>query len=233
MLNPDPAKVRYLGIDLHSRTRRRIVVALTWMVFVIGMGLLSYTLDTKPFFHTHPIIGFYLVALAVGLFILGSVFRDGGVIKSFTLRVWHIHGPRGGQFVLLRSLDDWALYQHGARLADLPEGQQQEVLRTYRVGYYVFPADKSKTPERLDEREIAVRNQASTNALRWVTFLCFYLAGAYAVGTIPLRSTDVAMSFLTLGVCAFNGPRSLILWNEPDPRESGDPMLVQQMQPHS
>jgi hypothetical protein len=229
MLNPDPAKLRYLGIDLHSRTRRRIVVVFTWLAFVIGMSLLSYTLDTQPFFLAHSIIGFYLVAFAVGLFTLASVFRDGGVVKTFHLRVWHIHGMRGGEFVLLRSLDDWARYQHGARLTELPEEQQREVLRTYRVGYYVFPADKSKTPERLDEREIAVRNQASTNALRWVTLFCFSFAGAYATKTIPIRSTDVAMSLLTLGIVAFNGPRSLILWNEPDPRESGDLTLVQQV----
>jgi hypothetical protein len=229
MLNPDPAKLRYLGIDLHSRTRRRIVVVLTWLAFVIGMSLLSYTLDTQPFFLTHPIIGFYLVALAVGLFTLASVFRDGGVVKPFHLRVWHIHGMHGDEFVLLRNLDDWARYQHGARLTELPEEQQREVLRTYRVGYYVFPADKSKTPERLDEREVAVRNQASTNALKWVTLFCFSLAGAYATKTIPIRSTDVAMTLLTLGIVAFNGPRSLILWNEPDPRENGDLALVQQV----
>ena len=226
MLNPDPAKLRYLGIDLHSRTRRRVVVVLTWGALMIGMGVLSYTLDTQPFFRTHPIIGFYLVVLVLGLFTLGSVFRDGGAIKPFQFRVWHIHGPRGGEFVFLRNLDDWARYQHGTRLAELPDEQQHEVLRTYRVGYYVFPADKSKTPERLDEREIAVRNEASTTALKWVTLFCFSLAGAYAVKTIPLRSTDVAMSFLTLGIFAFNGPRSLILWNEPDPRESSDLALV-------
>jgi hypothetical protein len=229
MLNPDPTKLHYFGIDLHSRTRRRMVVVLTWVGFVAGMSLLTYALDTQPFFATHPIIGFYLVVLVLGLFILGSVFRDGGVVKPFKLRVWHIHGRRGGEFVLLRNLDDWARYQHGARLADLPEEQQQEVLRTYRVGCYVFPADKSRTPERLDEREIAVRNQASTSTLSWITLLCFSLAGAYAVKMISLRSTDVAMTFLTLGVIALNGPRSLILWNEPDPRESGDLTLVQQI----
>jgi hypothetical protein len=48
MLNPDPAKLRYLGIDLHSRTRRRMVVVLTWLTFVIGMSV-------RPASNTSPV----------------------------------------------------------------------------------------------------------------------------------------------------------------------------------
>jgi hypothetical protein len=229
MLNANPAKLRYLGIDLHSRARRRVLVVLTWLVFFIGMGLLSYAVDSQPVFRNHPVAAFYLVVLATGLFLLGSVFREGGAVRRFDFPVWHIRGRRGGEFVLLRDLDDWARYKHGAPLAELPQEQQQEVLHTYRVGYYFFPADKSMTPDRLDEREIAVCNQASKNALQWITLFCFTFAGGYAAEKIPLHATDVAMSFLTLGVLAFNGPRSLILWNEPDPRDSGDPGLVRQI----
>ncbi|MGA2250916.1 hypothetical protein [Terracidiphilus sp.] len=228
MLNPDPAKVRYLGIDLHSRTRRRIVVLVTWILFFVGMSVLTFALDTPAFFRSHSAIGLYCALLFANLFTLGSVFREGSVLKRFDLPVWRLRSLGGKQFVLIRDLNGWAKYQYGAPLAELSEEQQHEVLLKYRVGSYLFPADKSKTPERLDEREIVVRDQASRNVLRWITLLCFCLAGSYACKAIPLRPIDVSMTFITLGIAAFIMPKSIILWNEPDPRISGDLQPVEQ-----
>jgi hypothetical protein len=220
MLNPDPAKLRYLGIDLRSRTRRRWVVSITWALFFVGMAMLSNWFDSQRYFMSHPLLALGLALGAVILYTLGSVFRDGGALKHFDLPTWRLRGLRG-QFVLLQSLDDWARYKHGARLDELPLEQQEEVLRTYRMGFYFFPADKSMTPERLDEREIAVRNQASMSTLKWLTLFCFSFAATYATSS-GLHRMDVVLGLMTIGVIALNGPKSIILWNEPDPRIGND-----------
>lgn len=224
MLNPE--KLRYLGIDLHSRTRRRVLVVATWLAFLVGMEALNVVLSLVPWFGVHPMAALGLGMAAVALFSFGSVFRDGGAVRRFQMPIWCMRGHKGEGFVMLRDLDDWARYKFGAKLADLPEAEQQQVLRTYRVGYYWFPAGRSRTPERLDERELAVRNEASVTTLRWVGLLCFSFAGTFGARMRPIGSGEVGITLLMLGCCAFNGPRSVILWNEPDPRINGDLALV-------
>ena len=217
MLNS--VKLRYLGIDLHSRARRRFAVALTWIALFLAMTALSVLFDSEAWFRDHPLVALLVAGLAAYLFSLVSVFRDGGAVRRFEMPVWKVSAGDKSGYVMLGNLDDWARYKYDGALAELPEEEQQQVLRTYKVGYYLFPADRSRAPERLDEREIAVRNQASTNALRWVVFFCFSTAGACASSVQHVGRLDLAMELLTIGLIGLYAPRALILWNEPNPRE--------------
>jgi len=222
------AKLRYLAIDLRSRRRRRIVVACSWAAFVLGMAALETSLDSEGFSVHHPELSLWAAIAYVCLFYYLSVFRDGGVIRPFHFRTLPLAGRKGDRFVILRSLDDWARYSHGAALGDLPEDQQQDVLCRYRVGSYLFRADRSRSPERLDEREMMIRDRASASTLRWVGFFCAILAGSLTGHNFAhLQPADIITNLLEIAFLAFAGPATVILWTEPDPRDGGELSLVE------
>jgi hypothetical protein len=224
MLNT--AKLRYLAIDLHSRRHRRIVVVCSWVAFFLGMNALEIFLDNRSFSIDHPVLSLWATVAYVCLFYYLSVFRDGGVIRPFHFRAVPVAGFKGG-VVVLSSLDDWARYSHGAALADLPENQQQDVLGRYRVGRYYFPADKSRSPERLDEREMMIRDRASVSTLRWVGFCCACWAGILAGRNFAhLEPADLTTNLFSIVFMALAGPATIILWTESDPRDSGELSLV-------
>ena len=225
MLNT--AKLRYLAIDLHSRRRRRIVVASTWAAFLLGTAALDTFLDNESFSLHHPELSLWATIAYVCLFYFLSVFRDGGAIRPFHFRTLPLAGFKG-RVVVLSSLDDWARYSHGAALADLPEEQRQDVLRRYRVGRYYFPADKSRSPERLDEREMMIRDRASVITLRWVGFCCAFCAGSLTGHNFAhLQPADITTNLFQLVFMALAGPAAVILWTEPDPSDSGELSLVE------
>jgi hypothetical protein len=114
----------------------------------------------------------------------------------------------------------------GDKFDALPDPQQKELLRTYRVGNYFFPAEASKAPGRLDEREEGEKQRASSRTLVWLTGFCFCLSGACAFGNAGMRPVEIAGLFVTLGFIATTGPKASILWNEPDPRIENDLQLV-------
>jgi hypothetical protein len=41
MLKTDPSALRFRGLNLRSRTKRRLVVTLTYAVYVIGMAVIA------------------------------------------------------------------------------------------------------------------------------------------------------------------------------------------------
>jgi hypothetical protein len=224
MLNT--AKLSYLAIDLHSRRRRRIVVVCSWVAFFLGMNALELFLDNQSFSIHHPVLSLWATIAYVCVFYYLSVFRDGGVIRPFHFRTLPLAGFKG-RVVVLSSLDDWACCSHGAALADLPEEQQQDVLHRYRVGRYYFPADKSRSPERLDEREMMIRDRASVSTLRWVGFCCACWAGTLAAHNLAhLEPADLTTNLFSIVFMAVAGPATVILWTEPDPRDSGELSLV-------
>jgi len=221
------AKLSYLGIDLRSRRRRRIAVVCSWAAFFVGMVALGNFLDNESFSVHHSHIALWATLAYVCLFYYLSVFRDGGVIRPFHFRTLPLAGFKGG-VVVLSSLDEWARYSYGAALADLPEEQQQDVLRKYRVGHYYFPADKSRSPERLDEREIAIRDRASASTLRWVAVFCVCGAGSLTGHNfVHLQPADVITVLFHIVFMVIAGPAAVILWTEPDPRENGELTLVE------
>jgi hypothetical protein len=225
MLNT--AKLRYLAIDLHSRRRRRIVVVCNWIAFSLGMAAVDSYLDEQSFSVHHPVLSLWATIAYVCLFYYLSVFRDGRVIRPFHFRTLPLTGFKG-RVVVLSSLDEWARYSHGAALADLPEEQQQDVLRRYRVGRYYFPADKSRSPERLDEREMMIRDRASASTLRWVGFCCACSAGTLTGHNFAhLEPADLTTYLFSIAFMALAGPATIILWTEPDPRDTGELSLVE------
>jgi len=226
MLSADPKKLRLLGIDMHARGRRRSAVVLTYGVYLIAMGWLVRETRSVPGLREY--YGGYWLMLLASSWVMGfSFLREGGAVKRFKLPVWRVRGEEGG-WVLLRNLDDWAKYNYGDTFDALPEERQQEVLRKYRVGNYFFPASGSRTPDRLDEREVAELDRASKRTLTLLCTFCFSLAGAYAARNAVLRREDVAAVLFTLGTFAMSGPKASILWNEPDPRIGADLKLVQE-----
>lgn len=50
MLTDDPKRLRFFGIDLHSRGRRRVIVALTYVVYVFAMAAVEVAFDAKQEF---------------------------------------------------------------------------------------------------------------------------------------------------------------------------------------
>lgn len=225
MLNT--ARLHYLSIDLHSRRRRRMVVVCSWVAFFLGMAAVDTFLDNGSFSAHHPELSLWVAIAYVCLFYYLSVFRDGGAIRPFHFRTLPLAGFKG-RVVVLSSLDDWARHNHGADLADLPEEQQQDVLRRYRVGRYYFPADKSRSPERLDEREMMIRDRASASTLRWVGICCAVSAGSLAGHSFThLEPADVITILVNIAFMAVAGPATVILWTEPDPRDSGELSLVE------
>lgn len=224
MLNTD--RLHYLAIDLHSRRRRRIVVVCSWVAFLLGMTALETILDNQNFSLHHSRLSLWAAIAYVCLFYFASVFRDGGAIRPFHFRTLRVAGFKG-PVVIVRSLDDWARHNYGAAMAELPEEQQQDVLRRYRVGRYYFPADKSRSPERLDERETTIRDRASANTLRWIGFCCACYAGSLTGHNFAhLQPADITASLLELVFMAVAGPATVILWTEPDPRENGELTLL-------
>ena len=221
------AKLRYLTIDVHSRRRRRIVVVCIWAAFVLGMAALETVLDNQSFSVRHPHLSLWATLAYVWFFYYLSIFRDGGVVRPFHFRTLPLAGFKG-RVVLLSSLDDWARYSHGAALAELTEEQQQDVLRRYRVGCYYFPADKSRSPERLDERETMIRDRASTSTLRWVGFISVFCAGTLTGHSFAhLQPADIITNFFDIVFMVMAGPATAILWAEPDPRDSAELSLVE------
>jgi hypothetical protein len=225
MLNSDLNKLHFLGIDLHSRWRRRLLVALTYSIFLISMAVLVEESKRVPALQSYH-SGFWLMLILATAFQTFGIFREGGPVKRFNEAVRPFPGMKDGA-VILGSLDDRAEYQFGAKFDALPEEQQKELLRTYRVGNYLFPAEPSKAPGRLDEREIAEKQQASSKTLVWLARYSLCLAGIYAFREVGMSSEGLAATFLTLGFLAATGPKANILWNEPDPRIEGDLQLVE------
>lgn len=227
MPNRDASTFRYLGLDLRSRTRRRLVIVFTWTLFVVLVAALTTLLETE-FLSKYLLSGFALAIAALLLFSAFSVFGVLAIPEGRGLPLWRLrHWPTGPQ-VLLRSLDDWALYRHDAPLSDLSEEQQADVLRAYRVGNYFFPASKSRDSHGIDTRYMAARNEATTSALRWIFLFSVFAAAVHAQAHQPLQRADVVLGFLEFGFFAMNLPASIFLWNEPDPREEAAASAVPQ-----
>jgi hypothetical protein len=217
MLNPEPRKLRYLGIDLHPRWLRRCVVVLTYLVYFIVMIVIAQKTKSVVVLQSYH-LGFWLMALVSILMGAFGVFRDGGPVLRFTQPVWRLSGTEGS-WMMLRGLDDRAKYSYGKNFDGLAEEQQKELLRTYRVGNYLFPAD-GKARGADDERESAERERASGRTIVRLTQFCFAMAGIYAFSTARPSPEGLAAMFLTIGFYAMTGAKANILWNEIDPRRT-------------
>jgi hypothetical protein len=171
MLTNDPKRLRLLGIDLHSRGRRRAAVVITYL----GYFILMIVLDDR----FEPDVSLwlkYLCMFATTIFFMSSgVFNSSGPVKRMTEQANYYR-----DMVLLRGLDDWSRYLYGGNYESLAADQQHDVLMRYKVGGYLLPASRrhpgfdSNAP---DERELAERNRAYVRALQLMTIFLFSLTG--------------------------------------------------------
>lgn len=213
MLTNDPKRLRFLGIDLHSRHRRRAAVVFTYLAYFLVMVGLGGAFDDRQSPWTEYLIMFACTAAIMHL----GLFRTRGPVKRMN------EGPNMYRDrVLLRSLDDWSRYLHGGDFENLSQEQQHEVLMKYKVGNYLFPEKNRHAgfdPEAPDERELAERDRASTRALQIVTTFLFSLTGATIYDAARHRADGGPPLFMMLALAAVTLPKAIILWYEADPRE--------------
>ena len=215
MLNTDETKLRWWGIDMRPRPRRRVVVCGTY--FVLFMLMVFFSTNTwfrHPYWDLLMMVGSIMVCEAI------SVFRGGGVVKSFEDRPALKLGYRGK--VLVKGLDEWAQHFYGvASFEEANEEQKADLLRRYRVGTYVFPA-KAKPWTPLDEREMGERDSASRWALQRIGALLTAYLVTTAVQREPFQQTEAAAMLWFFLVLVRTLPQARVLWTEHDPREMSE-----------
>lgn len=219
MLATEAKKLRWMGIDLHMRWRRRAAVLITYLCFVLILG--EMTGDSR--WLGHPYLR--LVAMCALTFVLQamSVFRNGSLVKSFE----DYRKGAVGKYMIVGSLDEWARYRYGvAGFEEASAEQQKELLRTYRVGNYLVPAKALDNPL-LDERERAERDTTSRWVLGRVSFLLVLLTGSTAMQRTLYTPFEVAALLWTFFILTITLPQARVLWTEPDPRDTSGPQLVE------
>lgn len=218
MLQTDEKKLRWMGIDLHALWRRRAAVLITYVVLT---SVLGGTVGEAGW-SGHPYLRLAtMCALTYALLAL-SVFRIGGLVKSFE----NYQIGVAPKHVILGSLDDWARYKYGvAGFEAASAGQQEELLKSYRVGNYLLPA-KPGYDSRLDERERAERDSTSRWALRYVSYFLALMTGSTAIQRFAWSPFEVAAMLWTFFVLTITLPQARVLWTEPDPRDAGGSQLA-------
>ncbi len=222
MLATDEKRLRWCGIDMRARWRRRVAVVATYFVLFV---MISAARDNH--WPAHPYWTLMGMAVPTTIWVMASVFRKNGVVKSFEDPL-RMRGSMAGK-VFVNGLDEWAQYRYGvASFEEASEAQQAELLKRYRVGTFVVPAKpESERWTGLDEREIGKRNDASRWALQRIAgFLAVY-AGIMAVEK-PVSPIEVSGILWSFSLVARTLPQARVLWTEPDPREmEGEMELVE------
>lgn len=224
MLSDDPKKLRFFGIDLRSRARRRALVFFTYFLFVFAMACV------QTFFDYHRVTsrwwtlpgGFRELATMVVLTCAFSsgIFRENGPVKPFGL---HKLFARYGDRLILETRDDLARYLYEKPLADLSLEQQAEVKRRWRAGKYLAKDKPFFAPGLPDERELAEAGRAFRTALGILCFLLMVSAINLASRTANLHSDALMVEGLELALAAYTLPKAIILWSEADPWEYAVP----------
>lgn len=186
MLVTEAKKLRWLGIDMRPRGRRRVAVLATY--FVMLVVVLTAMSNQWPE-HVYWTLTAMVVSTTVWTGV--SVFRRNGVVKSFEDPLRMSGGMTGKVFV--NGLDEWARYRYGVgSFEEANETQQAELLKRYRVGTFVVPAkpEAERWPG-LDEREIGERDNASRWALQRLAGILALYAGILAVEK-PISPIEVS-----------------------------------------
>ena len=214
----DEQKLRWLGMDMRPRGRRRVAVVLTYVVlFAATVAATEYV--------NYP--GWTLVVLfaVVETLVWLSVLRSNGIVKRFEAKPpMRLKGM--GEVVLVEGLDGWAKHFYGAASFDAATPEQQaEILSRFRMGARLFPvrAGESDTPW-LDEREVKERDSAERWSGRQMISLLSIYAGIYTTHAMhqeTVKPLDVAVAFLSFAVLAQTMPKARVLWTEEDLRAWG------------
>jgi hypothetical protein len=211
MLATDEKRLRWCGIDMHARWRRRVAVVATYLVLFVMIET-----AVENHWPAHPYWTLMGMVVLTSSWVAVSVFRKNGVVKSFEDPL-QMRGSMAGK-MFVNGLDEWARYRYGvASFEEASEAQQAELLKRYRVGTFMVP--EKPDGERwtgLDEREIGERNDASRWALQRIAGLLAIYAGILAVK--PIAPLVVAGFLWSFSLLARTLPQARVLWTERDPR---------------
>jgi hypothetical protein len=216
MLATDEKRLRWWGIDMHARWRRRVAVVATYFVlFVMVLAAMDNRWPAHPYW---TLMGMVVLTTS---WVAVSVFRKNGVVKSFEdpLRP----SPKG--MVLVNGLDEWARYRYGVgSFEDANEEQQADLLKRYRVGTFAVPTKpKAEQWTGLDEREIGERDDASRWALQRIAGILAFYAAVLAVQK-PISPMEVSGFLWSFALLAQTLPQARVLWTERDPRAMASEM---------
>jgi hypothetical protein len=215
MLKPQK-NLRWLGIDMHARWRRRVAVLVTYAAFIAVCATIQ---DGGCW--GHPFLTMVVLGSAVQFL---GVFSYFGPVKPFD------DPPPGSlqsRYVYVHGLDDLARYRYDVANYDAatPE-QQSDLLQSYHVGLRLYPRKPSQDGQvgldekyRLDEREKNERTEARQWALRWLITMIALNTGQYLVRHSDPTRFEVAGDLFWLSTLGLTLPKARILWTEPDPRD--------------
>jgi hypothetical protein len=230
MLTSEAKKLHWLGIDMHARWRRRIAVIATYTVLTLLIASAGGEIDSEVYFRVHHMLALLVLICPTAGWLLLSVFRPNGVVKSFDITP---SGKNMRKYTVVGNLDEWARYRYGApSFEQSTEEQQKELLRIYRVGNYSVPVKRTPdglaAPEswKLDEREVAERDRIGHWALNRIGFFLAIMAGSIMAEKLPWTPSDVSTYLWSFALLAWTLPQARVLWTEPDPSNEVQPMLV-------
>lgn len=226
MLKPEK-NLRWLGIDMRSRWRRRAAVVVTYTAFIAAV---SAAQDDR---WDHPFLTMFLLGAVVQF--LGVFSPTFGPVKPFDDLS---PNRQQSKYVFVHGLDSARDHRYDVANYDAatPE-QQSDLLQTYHVGLRVYPRKQSQDGQYglsaklwLDEREKGERAEAQQWARRWVTTMLAVVTGQYiGLHHDPTRGQVVGDLFW-LAILGWTLPAARILWTEADPRETpGELALVQEV----
>jgi hypothetical protein len=192
----DESKLRWCGIDMQPRCRRRLAVIGSYFGFAALVGGMPHWVGLIP-----ELARSAAVILLIGLGLFVSVFLLNGVVKSF---------EEATEEPALYQLNSAARKRYGVASFDAANEEQKEwLLQRYRVG-------------RLDERERGERDSAARWAWRWIAFLLVIVASQYLLPSNfhkTVGQPQVAAILFGFWVMAITLPQARVLWTEADPRE--------------
>jgi hypothetical protein len=216
MLSAQENRIRWMGIDMRPRWRRRTAVIVTYVTSLAAALWLSSWQGDEWLTPVKALFGLFFAIEFV------TVFREGGLVKTFqdpqlilgaAGKSW---GLRWGKFLMRSS----SKYKYTT-----PE-KQQEMLRRLEQGFpYTIQPDQSGDAP--DERERAERDIASRRTLQFLSVILIYNAVNTGMQGKSWTAVQVVSAMLTYLVIARTGPKARILWSEPDPRDApGEIQLV-------
>jgi len=169
---------------------------------------------------------FMLVSLIVSLGADHHSFRSFAFAVSLAVVAAGAGGLARPERLVVKSLDDRAQVRHGVNFDQLSDAEQKEILQRYRVWGYVLDPDSNP-----DERQTALRLQASAAAFRFLRVALPCFAAAYwmvylwaPAGQWRETLMDSPVLIMWLVVFVVNLPTAIEMWTEPE--ECGEPRAI-------
>ena len=209
--------MKWMGIDLRARWKRRVAVVTTSIAYFVFVGWAS---ELKLPYHAAAWV------ILAGYLWLGFFSVLAGI--DWARAKWISSGD-----VILNSIDDWSLYMFGENFASLSEADKNFLLPRYRTGTHYLSARLSRDPALRDsaagwpdEREKREYEKAMIRTARWLSIFAMCAAGGYSVARNPIDGMEITASIILFVSAMQLGPRAILLWETPDPREDGELYLI-------